>query len=252
VLKDYDVRKVLTPYYHGTGHTTLRRLLWRGWRSHVKWTLHFVHAIHTVSRLEAQLVKRDFMVNAIPIENGVDEWLLKLSWSPSDYVMYSGRIERYKNIHRLANIVKILNLDFQMSLELKIFGSGPFTDHLNKYLIKIGMKCHVSPPQPFEEYVNNLSKASLFGLLSEKESYPQSINEANAIGVPVVIVEPWGLNFSGRSRTLITQLHKSDEELANEVATFLHEVRKQPKSEIPSWNQVVDVYIKKLYCSQGN
>jgi glycosyltransferase involved in cell wall biosynthesis len=230
----------------------LRRFMWRGWRLLVKRALHFVHAIHTVSRLEAQLVRRDFMVNAFPIENGVDEWLLRLSWSPSGYVMYSGRIERYKNIHRLANIVKILNLDFKMNLELKIFGSGPFTDHLNKHLMKIGMKCRVSPSQPFEEYVNNLSKASLFGLLSEKESYPQSINEANAIGVPVVIVEPWGLNFLGRNRTLITQLHKSDKELAKEIATFLHEVRKQPKSDVPSWDQVVEVYIKKLYYPLGN
>jgi glycosyltransferase involved in cell wall biosynthesis len=250
MLKNYRIRKVLTPYYHGTGHTAFRRLLWRGWRSHVKGVLHFVHAVHTVSRLEAQLVKRDFMINAIPIENGVDEWILRFSWSPSGYIMYSGRIEQYKNIHRLANIVKILNSNFGMNLELKVFGSGPFVDRLNRYLMKIGMQCQVNPPQPFEEYINILSKASLFGLLSEKESYPQSINEANAIGVPVVIVEPWGSNFTERSRTLITQLHKSDKALAEEVAIFLDEAGKQSKSEVPSWNQVVDTYIKKLYCPQ--
>jgi glycosyltransferase involved in cell wall biosynthesis len=252
VLKNCEARKVLTPYYHGTGHTVFRRLLWRGWRSHVKGALRSVHAVHTVSRLEGQLIKRDFKLNALPIENGVDEWILKLSWSPSNYVMYSGRIERYKNIHRLANIVKILNTKFPMNLELKVFGSGPFTDHLNRHLMNMGMEHRVNSPQPFEEYINNLSKASLFGLLSEKESYPQSINEANAIGVPVVIVEPWGLNFTGRNRTLITQLHKSDEALAKEIAAFMDEARKQPKSEVPSWNQVVDIYIKKLYCPQEN
>jgi len=247
VLKKCGVRKVLTPYYHGTGHTAFRRFLWRRWRSHVKGALRSVHSVHTVSRLEAQLVNRDFMVDAIAIENGVDEWVLKLSWSPSGYVMYSGRIEQYKNIHRLANVVKILNSDFGMNLELKVFGSGPFVNHLNRYLTKIGMQCRVNPPQPFEEYITNLSKASLFGLLSEKESYPQSINEANAIGVPVVVVEPWGLNFSGRSRTLITQLDKSDETIAKELVAFLDEARKQSRSEVPSWNQVVDIYIRKLY-----
>jgi len=252
LLKNCEVRKVLTPYYHGTGHTAFRKLLWKRWRSHVKGALRFIQAVHTVSRLEAQLVKRDFTVNALPIENGVDEWILRLSWSPLNYVMYSGRIERYKNIHRLANIVKILNTDFGMNLELKVFGSGSFTDRLNKHLMRIGVECRVSPPQPFEEYINILSKASLFGLLSEKESYPQSINEANAIGVPVMIVEPWGLNFSERSRTLITQLYKSDETLAKEIVTFLDETRKQPRSEVPSWNQVVDIYIKRLYCPQEN
>jgi hypothetical protein len=67
-----------------------------------------------------------------------------------------------------------------------------------------------------------------------------------------VVVKPWGLNFSGRSRILITQLYKSDETLAKEIVTFLDEARKQPRSEVPSWNQVVDIYIKKLYCPQEN
>ncbi|MEM2561368.1 MAG: glycosyl transferase family 1, partial [Candidatus Bathyarchaeia archaeon] len=90
-------------------------------------------------------------------------------------------------------------------------------------------------------------KASLFELLSEKESYPQSVNEANALGVPAVVVEPWGLNFKERTRTLITKLSKSDEEIAKDIAAFLEEARKQPKSKVPSWSQVVDLYIKALY-----
>jgi hypothetical protein len=97
-----------------------------------------------------------------------------------------------------------------------------------------------------------LSRASLFGLLSQKEAYGLTVNEANAIGVPAVVVKPWGLNFSGRSRILITQLYKSDETLAKEIVTFLDEARKQSRSEVPSWNQVVDIYIKKLYCPQEN
>jgi hypothetical protein len=87
-------------------------------------------------------------------------------------------------------------------------------------------------------------------LLSEKESYPQSINEANAIGVPVVVVEPWGLNFSGRSRTLITKLSKSDRELAEEIAAFLDEAKGQPRPKVPTWSQVVDLYVERLYCRQ--
>ncbi|MCS7113225.1 MAG: glycosyltransferase family 4 protein, partial [Candidatus Bathyarchaeota archaeon] len=104
VLKGFSVRKILTPYYHGTGHTFFRKILWRSWRSYIRKLLRFIAAVHTVSRLEAQLVKRDFKVYATPIENGVDEWVLGLDWSPSGYAMYSGRIEKYKNIHRLANI----------------------------------------------------------------------------------------------------------------------------------------------------
>ncbi|MEM2704781.1 MAG: glycosyltransferase, partial [Candidatus Bathyarchaeia archaeon] len=168
-------------------------------------------------------------------------------WSPSGYVMYSGRIEKYKNIHRLANIVKILNEDYGLNLKLKVYGSGPYINSLGRRLEEIGLEYSVNPPQPFEKYVETLSKASLFGLLSEKESYPQSVNEANAIGVPTVVVEPWGQNFSERSRTLITKLSKSDENIAHEIMRLLETCRNQPKSKVPSWNQVSDIYIEKLY-----
>ncbi|MEM4005947.1 MAG: glycosyltransferase family 4 protein, partial [Desulfurococcaceae archaeon] len=230
VLRGCGACKVLTPYYHGTGHTFLRKILWRGWRPYIKGLMRSVNVVHTVSKLEAHLVKRDFGVSATPIENGVDEWVLTVPWSPSDYVMYSGRIERYKNIHRLANIVKILNTHHDLNLKLNIYGSGPYASSLSKHLRKIGITYSINPPQPFEKYIETLSKASLFGLLSEKESYPQSVNEANAIGVPAVVAEPWGVNFSDRSRTLIIKLDESDASLAQKIAAFLNEVKNQPKS----------------------
>jgi len=67
--------------------------------------------------------------------------------------------------------------------------------------------------------------------LSEKESYPQSVNEANAIGVPTVVVESWGMNFSDRSRTLIKRLDLDDGKIAEEIANFLEYAGKHPKSE---------------------
>jgi hypothetical protein len=107
---------------------------------------------------------------------------------------------------------------------------APYTTRLMRYLKRLKIKYEFKPPQPYNEYITHLSRASLFGLLSQKEAYGLTVNEANAIGVPVVVVEPWGLNFSGRSRTLITRLSKSDEELAKEVAVFLDESKKQPRT----------------------
>ncbi len=245
-LKDCEVRKVLTPHYHGTGHTAFRRLLWQAWRGYVKRALDSVDLVHTVSDLESKLMLKDFNVESVTIGHGVEEWLSEIDWSPSNYVMYSGRIERYKNIHRLANIVKILN-DIGLDLELKIFGSGSYTGRLAKHLKRINIKYEILPPQPYREYIANLARAYFLGLLSEKEAFGQVVNEANAIGVPVVIVEPWGRGFSERSRTLITQLHKSDLTLAQEIVAFLNEARSQPRSEVPSWSQIVDTYIKKFY-----
>jgi glycosyltransferase involved in cell wall biosynthesis len=247
VLKSWEARKVLTPHYHGTGHTLFRRILWQAWRGYVRRALHFVSLIHTVSGVESKLILQDFNVESITIEHGVEEWLSEIGWSPLNYAMYSGRIEKYKNVHRLANIMKRLN-SRGLDLELKIFGRGSYTCKLIKHLDKLKINYELKPPQPYREYITYLSRATLFGLLSEKEAYGLTVNEANAIGVPVIVAEPWGLNFSGRSRTLITQLYKSDEELTQEITTFLEEARKQCKPEVPSWNQVVDAYIKRLYC----
>jgi glycosyltransferase involved in cell wall biosynthesis len=247
VLKNCKVHKVLTPHYHGTGHTAFRKILWQIWRRYIKKVLDYVDLVHTVSDLESKLMLKDFNVESVIIGHGVEEWLPEINWSPSNYVMYSGRIEKYKNIHRLASIVKILN-GMGFDLELKIFGSGPYTNKLMRHLKRLKIKYEFEPPQPYKEYIAYLSKASLFGLLSQKEAYGLTVNEANAIGVPVVVVEPWGLNFSGRSRTLISQLSKSDEELAKEVLAFLDEAKEQLRPEVPTWSQVVDAYIEKLYC----
>lgn len=246
VLESCGVRKVLTPHYHGSGHTLFRRIMWWMWRGYVRRALRSADLVHTVSAVEARLIFQNFNIKSITIEHGVEEWLSEINWDPSSYVMYSGRIERYKNIHRLANIVKRLN-SMGLDLELKIFGSGPYAYKLRKHLDRIKIKYELMPPQPYREYITYLSRALFFGLLSEKEAYGLTVNEANAIGVPVIVTEPWGLNFSGRSRTLITQLYKSDEVLAKEIITFLDEARKQPISEIPNWDQVVDAYIRKLY-----
>ncbi|MEM4677374.1 MAG: glycosyltransferase, partial [Candidatus Korarchaeota archaeon] len=167
-------------------------------------------------------------------------------WNPSGYAMYSGRIEKYKNIHRLANIVKHLN-DVGLSLELKIFGEGGFKQKLKHYLDKLRIEYELKPPQHYDEYINYLSRANFFGLPSEREAFGQTVNEANAIGVPVVIAEPWGSNFRERTRTLIVNLRMSDEKIAKKIAAFLEEAREQPKPKVPSWNQVVDLYIKTLY-----
>lgn len=246
VLKEYSVHKVLTPHYHGTGHTTFRKILWGIWRKYVKRVLASVNVVHSVSAYEAWLLARDFGVTPVIIEHGVEEWILKVAWRPSGYVMYSGRIERYKNIHRLANIVKLLN-NMGLTLELKIFGEGNFKHRLEQHLSKLGLKYELKSPQSYEDYISYLSRANLFGLLSEKEAFGQTVNEANAIGVPVVVTEPWGKNFSNRSRILITKLDKSDEDIAREIKVFLESCGSEPKPIIPSWEQVSDSYIKRLY-----
>ena len=247
ILKNSSNRLVVTPYYHGTGHTLFRRLLWvLFWRRYVKNLLKDC-IVHTVSKLEARPVKRDFGVEAIPIENGVEEWIRELRWEPEGYALYSGRIERYKNVDLLAKIVKLLNERYGLDIEFKVFGRGPYRDKLEEILKSLGIRYEMGDFKPFEEYIRILSHATFFGLLSEKESYPQSVNEANAIGVPAVIAKPWGLNFEGRKRTLIIDIRQPLNKLVDDVYRFLENIYIEEKSFVPTWNEVALEYMKRLY-----
>jgi len=48
--------------------------------------------------------------------------------------MYSGRLEKYKNIHVLAQIVNILNKQYDLNLKFKVFGKGSYRVDLKKFL----------------------------------------------------------------------------------------------------------------------
>lgn len=246
VVKQMNVRVVVTPYYHGTGHTVFRRFLWVFWRRYVRGLMKDC-IVHTVSKLEARLVEKDFGVKAVPIENGVEEWIRDLRWDPQGYVLYSGRIERYKNVDLLARIVKMLNDVYGLGLELKVFGRGPYTERLRRFLRELGVSHEVGDFKPFKEYIDVLSHATLFGLLSEKESYPQSVNEANAIGVPTVIALPWGANFEGRRRTLVVDLGQGVDAIARAVHEFLKRAPHEEKSLVQTWSEVALEYLKRLY-----
>jgi 1,2-diacylglycerol 3-alpha-glucosyltransferase len=245
--KNQDCKLVVTPYYHGGGHTVTRGLLWRLWRPRARSILKSADVVHTVSESEARLVKRDFGISCVPIENGVEDALHQLSWRPSNYVIYAGRIEKYKNVHRLARIVKYLNEKHDMHLGLKIVGEGPFETSLRSSLNAMGVEYELRNFQSYNTYLALLSQASLMGLLSEMESYPQSINEANAIGVPVVVAEPWGSNFSGRPRSLSVSMKASDEQIADEISPYLERVGNDPRCKVPTWIEVVDEYLAKVY-----
>jgi len=246
VVKGEGVKVVVTPYYHGTGHTFIRRVLWALWRGYVRSLLRGC-VVHTVSKLEARLVERDFGVRATPIENGVEEWIRDLRWDPQGYVLYSGRIERYKNVDLLARVVKVLNERYGAGLELKVFGKGPYAKRLGRLLRELGVPHELGDFKPYEEYVRTLSRATLFGLLSERESYPQSVNEANAIGVPAVLAKPWGLNFEGRWRTLIADPRLGPEVLAEGVYELLRRAPEEERSSVPTWGEVALEYLRRLY-----
>lgn len=236
------VRFIVTGHYHGTGHAPLAKLLWVPWRMLIKKIVTTSDAVHAVSEVEADLVRRDFGVEPIVIENGVEEVLLDFEWHPSGYVFYSGRIERYKNIDRLANIVEKLNRN-GLKLSLKISGEGNYKEKLKKKLQSMKVEWELLPFQPYQQYLELLSHATLVASFSSKEAFSLLINEANTIGVPAVAALPWGENFKNRSRVLIIDISKEDNNIASEIKEFLSYVQYVPKDKVRTWSETSGEYL---------
>jgi len=238
----FSGRIVVTPHFHGTGHTLFRRILWIPWRTYLRKLFKTVSLVHAVSEHEAALIKQSFGVDPVIIGHGVDEDVFRYDWSPGDYALYSGRIEKYKNIERLARIVRILN-ELGVELRLEVYGEGSYKERLEGELKRIGVEYRLDSFQPRGIYLEKLSKAKFFGLLSSKEAFGQTINETNAIGVPAVAAKPWGEQFASRSRTLAVNLAERDEEIAEEVYRFLEDAPKQPRPRVPAWSEVALTYL---------
>jgi len=239
-------RVVVTPHFHGSGHTFFRRILWAPWRLYLERLFDSVDVVHAVSEYEARLLRESFGVEAVVVGHGVDEDVFKYDWSPGDYAMYSGRLEKYKNIERVARVVRVLS-EMGFKLRLEVYGEGPYRRRLEEELKRIGVEYCLEGFQPRNIYLEKLSKARFFALLSGKEAFGQTVNEANAIGVPIVVAKPWGEHFARRPRTLLVDPAERDEEIAKKVLKLLEESPKQPKPKVLAWSEVVNVYIRTLY-----
>jgi len=239
-------RAVVTPHFHGSGHTLFRRLLWIPWRAYLRRLLGSVDVVHAVSEYEAELIGKSFGVKPVVVEHGVDEDVFEYDWNPEDYAMYSGRLERYKNVERLARIVRALN-ERGFRLRLEVYGEGPYRGKLEEELRRIGVEYRLDGFQPRRAYLQKLSRAKFFALLSEKEAFGQTANEANAIGVPTVVAKLWGKHFAKRPRTLVVDLAERDEEIAKKILELLEDAPKQARPKVPTWSEVANTYLHILY-----
>jgi len=130
-----DKKLVVTGHYHGGGHTVFRNVLWIFWRSRLKNLLDVADVIHCVSQGEKKRVLKDYLEfeRRIVIPNSVDEDIFAYKWrgQESDYMLYAGRIEKYKRLDEAVKLSK------KMNLKLTIIGQGPYKEKLRKNAEKL-------------------------------------------------------------------------------------------------------------------
>ena len=196
-----DVRIVFTPHYHGTGHSALRRLLWIPWRRYVARAVEAADAIHAVSPREAQLLKSHYPQSrdkTVVVPNGVEEDVFGYKWwgADSDYMMYAGRIERYKRLEAAVELAR------KLGLRLMVVGSGPHREKLRRYARRRGAAVEFLDPQPRPNYLRLLTGARYAVNPSRHEAYSIFAAEALAMGAPVVITPEVAENLAAEQKPI--------------------------------------------------
>ncbi len=220
-----DVRIIFTPHYHGTGHSALRRLLWIPWRRYVARAVEAADAIHAVSPREAGLLKSHYPQSrgkTVVTPNGVEDDVFSHKWrgTDSDYMMYAGRIEKYK---RLEAAVKLAR---KLGLRLMVVGRGPHREKLRRYARRRGAAVEFLDPQPRPDYLRLLTGARYAVNPSKHEAYSIFVAEALAMGVPAVVTPEVAENLATEQKPLGDGLV---------VAV---------RAAVPAWRDVIQKYLR--------
>jgi 1,2-diacylglycerol 3-alpha-glucosyltransferase len=196
-----DVRIIITPHYHGTGHSALRRLLWIPWRRYVAYAVKAADATHAVSPREAGLLKSHYPQSrgkTVVIPNGVEEDIFGYKWrgAHSDYMMYAGRVEKYKRLEVAVELAR------KLGLRLLVVGRGSHRERLRRYARRRGVFLELLDPQPRPDYLRLLAGARYAVNPSRQEAYSIFAAEALATGVPAVITPEVAENLAAEQRPI--------------------------------------------------
>ena len=219
-----DVRIVFTPHYHGTGHSALRRLLWIPWRRYVARAVEAADIIHAVSPREAQLFKGHYPQSrgkTVVIPNGVEEDVFGYKWrgADSDYMIYAGRVEKYKRLEAAVELAR------KLGLRLLVVGSGPHREKLRRYARRRGAAVEFLDPQPRPDYLRLLAGARYAVNPSRQGAYSIFAAEALAMGVPAVVTPEVAENLAAEQRPFVGSLV---------VAV---------RAAVPAWRDVLQKYL---------
>jgi glycosyltransferase involved in cell wall biosynthesis len=183
-------RLVVTPHYHGTGHTRLATLLHRPYRLAGRLLFKRAGRVICVSEPEARLLERDFpqtrgRVDVIP--NGIDIDALRSALpfdTPGPVVVAAGRLQPYKRLDRVIDAVPHL----PDSARLVVVGDGPEAASLRERIAGAGVADRTSLTGPVERPVLErwLRTADVFVSLSEQEAFGLGVAEGLGAGARVV------------------------------------------------------------------
>ena len=250
---------VLTPHFHGTGHSIFRRALHLPYRVAGAWLMSRADAVICVSTVEGQLLERQFHVRdkLQLIPNGVDVQPLR-STSPfaripgKTTVLAVGRLELYKHHDRLVRALVRLPPEY----EAIVIGEGPASTQLSGLASRqgVGQRIRflgaVSRPELLAWY----RTADVFVTMSHREAFGLTLLEAALAGAPVVASDIPAhrevSNYVPEGRVVLVNPMCSDDDLASVIRDAARRGRLDTVDDTftPTWEQAAD---RTLACYQA-
>jgi glycosyltransferase involved in cell wall biosynthesis len=183
---------LVSPYYHGSGHSPFRRLLHRPYRPLGGWMLRQADRVLCISFAEELLLQQDFgphlSTSVVPcgVAREEDAGFARWRAPPAGpiVILAVGRLDAYKQTARLVATMAHL----PPAYELVLVGDGPCRTAIARLGTELGLsaRVHLLGHVPEPDLRGWYRTARVFATLSRYESFGLTLLEAAVAGSAIV------------------------------------------------------------------
>lgn len=128
------------------------------------------------------------------VHNGVDYHGIQEVEAADDSwdAIYVGRLAEHKNVDLLLEAVAMISEEFGEDISCCVVGDGPEREKLEDKVRELGVDGHVSFlgfVESHDDVISHMKSARVFVLPSTREGFPNTILEANACGLPSIVID---------------------------------------------------------------
>jgi glycosyltransferase involved in cell wall biosynthesis len=242
---------VLTPHFHGGGHTRLRNFAHTPYRVVFSVASRRVAALVAVSHAEADALQRMFprmwsRIQVIP--NGVDapgkSGRRRPSSEAGGLVLAAGRLESYKRVDVLIRACARVP-----GTRIVVCGEGPERDQLRRLGAELlGDRCVFPGWVTDDELANLRGDADVIANLSEHEAFGLSGAEALAAGARVLLSDIPAhrelMSFDPHGAISLVPVGEAIEQVAARLAAQLARGPTDPSTLVPLWSDVSQRHVE--------
>lgn len=252
---------VVTPHYHGGGHTWIRQLLHGPYRPIGGWMLRQASRIICVTEAERQLLGQHFgSLPTVVIPNGIDVTALTTAEAyPAEgikTILTVGRMEAYKQMDRLIAAIPFLPPNYRFIL----IGAGPEYETLHEQVAALGIGDRVQLPGHVSQaaLLSWYRTADVFVSLSQHEAFGLTVLEAAAAGAAIIASDiPAHQDIAryvapGRIHYVPVSSNGQTVAVAVETAVTLGRVEQVKDWPLPTWRSVSAALLECYSAVTGN